>query len=427
MPLSPLPHRDRPEFSHIDTAKSIKVLFITQYFPPDYAPTGQLIDELTRILSEKGLEIRVFTGQPGYAFQVTQAPRRETVEQVEVRRTRTSQFWPRRVRGKAINGVIFFWRSLLHLLRHWRQRDLIVVTTAPPFLPLLAYLAHLWFRLPYVCILYDLYPDIAMNLGVVSKRHWLVRLWQGINRQIWQKAGGIVVLSPAMKQQVAAACPGITDKITVIHNWGNPDWIVPMPKADNWFASKYDLVEPFTVLYSGNMGRCHDLKTIVKAASHLQGKPIQFLLIGDGPQREAIRAEVERLGLDNVRFLPYQDREVLPYSLTACDLSAISIAPGMETLVAPSKLYPTLATGRPVVGICPPTSFLARLIDEAECGKSFENGNSQGLAQFIDWLRCHPETAEELGKAGRDYLYSHFTLEIAAQKYFKVLQRAASL
>jgi glycosyltransferase involved in cell wall biosynthesis len=96
----------------------------------------------------------------------------------------------------------------------------------------------------------------------------------------------------------------------------------------------------------------------------------------------------------------------------------------METLVAPSKLYPTLATGRPVVGICPPTSFLSRLIAEAECGKSFDNGNSQELAQFIDWLCCHPEAAEKLGRAGRDYLHSHFTLEIAAQKYFDVLRKA---
>jgi glycosyltransferase involved in cell wall biosynthesis len=423
MPTSNLSDRERSQSQ--DIVKIIKTLFITQYFPPDYAPTGQLIDELVKVLSEKGLKIRVFSGQPGYAFQVAQAPRREMVEQVEVRRTRTAQFWPRRIRGKAMNGVMFFWRAMVHLLRHWRHQDLVVVTTAPPFLPLLAYIAHIWFRLPYVCILYDLYPEIAMNLGVVSKHHWLTRLWQGINRQIWRKAGGIVVLSSAMKQQVAASCPGIADKIAVIHNWGNPDWIEPMPKADNWFAGKYDLVKPFTVLYSGNMGRCHDLKTIVEAASYLRGKPIQFLLIGDGAQKEALEAEVERLGLDNVRFLPYQDKEVLPYSLTACDLSLISIAPAMEALVAPSKLYPILAAGRAVVAVCPATSFLTQLIAEAECGKSFENGDCQGLAEFIDWLRCHPEAAEGLGKAGRDYLRSHFTLEIAAQKYFEVLQRAA--
>lgn len=424
MQISNLSH---PElYQSKDVAKeAIRVLFVTQYFPPDYAPTGQLIDELAKVLSEKGLKIRVFSGQPGYAFQISQAPRREMVEQVEVRRTRTAQFWPRRIRGKAMNGVMFFWRALLHLLRHWRHQDLVVVTTAPPFLPVLAYLAHILFRLPYVCILYDLYPEIAMNLGVVSQRHWLARLWQDINRQIWRKAKGIVVLSSAMKQQVTAYCPSLADKIAVIHNWGNPDQIVPIAKADNWFARKYNLVEPFTVLYSGNMGRCHDLKTVVTAASYLRGKPIQFLLIGDGAQKESLEAEVKRLGLDNVCFLPYQDKEVLPYSLTACDLSLISIAPGMETLVAPSKLYPTLAAGRPVAAICPLTSFLAQVVAEAKCGESFDNGNCQGLAAFIDWLYCHPAAVERLGKAGRDYLLSHFTLEIAAQKYFEVLRQAA--
>jgi glycosyltransferase involved in cell wall biosynthesis len=99
----------------------------------------------------------------------------------------------------------------------------------------------------------------------------------------------------------------------------------------------------------------------------------------------------------------------------------------METLVAPSKLYPTLAAGRPVAAICPSNSFLSQIIAKAECGKSFDNGDCQGLADFIDWLRCHPDRAEELGKAGRDYLLSHFTLEIAAQKYFDVLQGAVSV
>lgn len=400
-----------------------KILFITQYFPPDYAATGQLIDELVRVLSKKGLEIRVFTGQPGYAFKKSQAPRREMVEEVEVRRTRTSQLWLRRIRGKTINGLIFFLRAFLHILRHHRSQNLIIVTTAPPFLPFLGYLGHLLWRLPYVIIIYDLYPDIAVALDVISAKHWLTRLWQAANRQIWCKAQDIIVLTPAMRQRIITNCPKVSKQITVIHNWADGHNIVPIPKQKNWFAQKYDLVDKFTVLYSGNMGRCHDMITIIQAAQQLQGQPIQFVLIGDGAQLVVLQEEVERLQLTNVLFLPYQDKQVLPYSLTAGNLSLISIAEGMESLVAPSKMYSTLAAGRPVAVICPEQCFLREIVIEANCGMSINNGDGHALAKFIADLSQQPQLTQSMGQAARQYFETHFTLEISCDQYLKVLKK----
>ena len=404
----------------VKTQDSLSI--ITQFFPPDYAATGQLLEELARDLSQQSLlDIKVFTGQPSYAFRTPQAPRREQLDKIQVRRTRAAKFWPQRIRGKTINGLIFFLRAALHLLRHHRSQDLIVVTTAPPFLPLLGYLGYLFFRLPYVCIIYDLYPEIAIALRVVSERHWLAKLWQGANRQTWRKAQGIIVLTSVMKQRLVEACPGVAERVTVIHNWADADYIVPRPKQDNWFAQKYDLVDKFTVLYSGNMGRCHDMKTIVQAAQYLQEEPIQFVLIGDGAQYVPLRQEVNQLRLTNVLFLPYQDKEVLPYSLTACDLSLISMAEGMEGLVAPSKLYSTLAAGRAVAVICPEQSFLKELVTEAKCGEGFNNGDGYALAQFISRLSHQPELSQTMGQAARQYFGTHFTREIASRKYLEIL------
>ena len=121
-----------------------------------------------------------------------------------------------------------------------------------------------------------------------------------------------------------------------------------------------------------------------------------------------------------------QDKEVLPYSLTACDLSLISIAEGMEKLVAPSKLYSTLAVGRPVAAICSEKSFLRDIVAEAECGKSFANGDGLALAQFITELEAHPEMAKRMGQAARQYFSTHFTREIASNQYLTVLQNASS-
>lgn len=404
--------------------KTVKVSIITEFYPPDYAATGQLIEELAVQLGHLGLEVQIFTGQPGYAFQKGYAAAVERSEQLLVRRSRTSRLWPQRIRGKAMNGLLFCLRSGLHLLKTVSRGDVLLFTTAPPFLPILGYLANLCFGTPYVCLLYDLYPDIAVELKVVSNHHWLIQLWNFINIRIWQRAKRIIVLSPSMKQRVVAKCPEVAHKIAVIHNWADPKWIVPIAKQNNWFAQEFNLVDTFTVLYSGNMGRCHDMETILKAAQLLKDEPIKFVFIGNGAKRQAFIEQVSDLGLSNCQFLPYQNKQNLPYSLTACDLSLVSISPDMEGLVVPSKLYAALATSRPVAVICEKHSYLRQLVIDAKCGAAFNNGDGVGLAKFIHFLAASPALAAKMGKAGRHYLNSHFTPEIIAKQYSRVLAQA---
>ncbi len=406
------------------TQKTIRLSVITQFFPPDYAATGQLIDELVRNLGLLGIDVEVFTSQPGYAFVTAEALAVEQVGRVRIQRSRTAQLWSGRIRGKAINGVLYALRAALHLFRARNRNNVLLVTTAPPFLPLLGYLLFLLFKTPYICILYDLYPDIAIALGVLPKRHWLARLWQNLNQKVWRNAKGIVVLSPAMKRQVLASCPLIGDKVSVIHSWSDPDWIVPIAKQENWFAWKHGLVTKFTVLYSGNLGRCHDMDTILEAARILRDEPIQFVCIGAGAKRDDLIESVKQLGLNNFLFLPYQDKHVLPYSLTACDLSLVTVDERTENLVTPSKLYSALASEKPIAAICCQDSYLRELISEADCGNSFENGDSNGLAQFIRLLSRDAQLAERMGKSGRQYLRSHFTPKIISKQYLDVLRRA---
>lgn len=402
----------------------LKLSVVTQFFPPDFAATGQLIEELVHQLGRQGVDTKVFTAQPGYAFQKATAPRYEQKGFVQIIRSRATQLWFKRIRGKAVSGILFMIRTALHLLKNCRRRNLLLITTAPPFLPVLGYVASLLLGMPYVCILYDLYPDIAIELGVISRRHWLAKFWQLMNRMVWRQAKGLIVLSPEMRQRVISICPEVADKVFVIHSWADPNQITPIPKAENWFAKQHNLVDKFTVLYSGNMGRCHDMDTIFAAAAQLQDEPIQFVFIGNGAKREIYQEKVQQQGLKNILFLPYQDKEVLPYSLTAGDLSLVSVSPGMESLVAPSKLYSAFASGRPIAVVCPKRSYLRQLITDASCGATFRNGDSQGLANFIRELSHDRQRTEQLGSSGRQYMEEHFTPEIIAQQYHEVLHWA---
>lgn len=423
--LSPQDSKDFLPTIENQVEKKLKVSIITEFFPPDYAATGQLIEELVKQLDKQGVNIEVFTGQPGYAFSKANAPAVEKVGDIRIHRSRSTQVWSGRIRGKATNGVLFTLRAFLHILANFRQHHVFLVTSAPPFLSIAAYLAHLCLGISYVCLIYDLYPDIAIALGVISKKHWLAKFWQNINKQIWRKSKAIVVLSPDMKDTVRAICPEVEDKVSVIHSWGDPNLIVPIAKENNWFAKKYNLENKFTVLYSGNMGRCHDIDTILETAQQLQNEPIQFVCIGSGAKRKTLMEAVDRLGLTNFLFLPYQDKHILPYSLTSGDLSLVSVEAGMENLVAPSKIYPALAAGRPIAVICSKYSYLRQLIADGKCGQSVENGDSVALAEFIRLLNSDRKLAETMGQASRKYLLSNFTPQIIAKEYWHLLQKSS--
>ena len=421
--LREFPTLEGSDSCEIGMQQPLQLSIVSQFYPPDYAATGQLLAELATQLKHLGIDVQVFTGQPGYAFDKASAPRKEKNQGVKIRRSCISRLWPRRIRGRVLNGLLFCLRSSLHLLKKVNQGDILLVTTEPAYLPIFGYLANLILGIPYICLLYDIYPDVAVELNVISPQNCLVRFWNWLNCQVWKHAKAVIVLSSTMKEQVASKCPEVRDKITVIHSWADPQQIKPITKDKNWFAQQFDLVDKFTVLYSGNMGRCHDMDTILSAAKELEHEPIQFVFIGDGAKRQPAIDKVQQLGLDNCLFLPYQDKSVLPYSLTACDLSLVSIDTGMEGLVAPSKLYGILAAGRSVAVICESHSYLRKLIAEAKCGATFNNGDAVGLAKFIRHLASNVNVANTQGKAGRNYLQAKFTPEIIARQYCQILHQ----
>ncbi|OLP16368.1 hypothetical protein BST81_21500 [Leptolyngbya sp. 'hensonii'] len=402
----------------------VQLSIVTQFYPPDFAATGQFVDELAQQLSQQAMQVQVFTGQPSYAFETAQAPEVEQMGQVQVRRSRLLRSRSRRFAGRTISSLAFCWHAALHLLQREHRGDLLLFTSEPPFLPVLGYLGKLLFQAPYACLVYDLYPEVAIELKVLSQNHWLARFWDAVNQRVWQAAEVIIVPCQTMKDRMVAKVPEVAHKITVIHNWADPDWIKPIVKLENPFAHSHDLVEKFTVLYSGNMGRCHDMDTILGAAEELKDEPVQFVFIGGGPKRESCQEQVRQMGLTNCLFLPYQDKALLPQSLTACDLSLVSVDVGMEGLVAPSKFYGALSTGRPVAVICESHSYLRSLVAEAGCGAAFSNGDSEGLAGFIRYLAKDPEMGKQMGRAGYRYLRGSFTPQAIGKQYFKLLHQA---
>jgi glycosyltransferase involved in cell wall biosynthesis len=401
---------------------SVQVTMINQFFPPDYAATGQLIAELAYKLKDNFRLVEVFSSEPGYAFKQRDLPRWDHQKAISIRRSKSVNVSYGRIRGKTLSGVLFFLRAIIHLLRASSRRQVVLLTTAPPFLPLAGLFVSCFCKISYVCLLYDLYPDIAINLGVVKKHGILAKMWDSLNCLTWKKSSAIIVLNSSMKDRIAKKCPEVAHKISIIPNWSDPQEIQPMAKEINPFAQEHDLVDRFTVMYSGNMGRCHDIETLLNAIVLLRDTPIKFVFVGGGDKRKYMHSKIEEYGLTNCLMLPYQPKENLTFSLTACDVSLVSIDQQMEGLVAPSKLYSYLAAASPIVAICPEYSYLNTVLAEANCGAGFCNGDSQGLANYLYKLSQNPQLAKDLGQSGREYCIQNYTLEKTANEYLQLFK-----
>jgi glycosyltransferase involved in cell wall biosynthesis len=200
-----------------------------------------------------------------------------------------------------------------------------------------------------------------------------------------------------MKKELLSYYPSASSKVSVIPTWVNLNVYQPLTKNENWFTDKYKLNDKFVVLYSGNQGRCHDLRTLIDSASMVNHTEyIHFVLIGDGAQNNEIRALSSAYKLTNLTFLPYQERSDLPIILSSAHVAVVSIKEDASSLVAPCKLYPHLASGTPIAAIAPSSSELSAIVTKHQLGKSFVNGASFQLSQWLAELATDPYTLKQL-------------------------------
>jgi len=403
---------------------TVRVNIVTQYFYPDFAATGQLLTELAVGLARMGCEVSVYTTQPSYGSR-ERAKRSEVYEGVRIVRVFSTQFDKNVKVGRIINSVTFFSAVLFALLIRRISGPLLIVSN-PPFLPLVGYILNKLKGQLYTYLVNDIYPDIAVKLGYLKPTGLVRRIWDFVHRLIIAQASRVIALSESMESIVMKKVDldgrMESEKFRVIHNWVDEEFIRPIPKYENWFATQHSLQDKFVVLYSGNIGLSHDLETVIAAAERLRERDIIFLFIGDGGKKRKLELLVAQNGLQNVRFLPYQPREALPYSLTCSDVSLVALEKGIEGLSMPSKLYSILASGRPVVALVEEGSEVARIIEDAECGKRVAQNDVGALVKIIDYYYKHREAVARDGQNGRRYFEKHFTLARACKVYYDLLK-----
>lgn len=400
-----------------------RLLLISEHFRPSTGATAQLMSDLSTGLAERGWPVTVLTATAAAGADDGAAEGGHPA----VRVVRLSGRQPRGdgtgVVGKAVGGLRFFISSLLWCLARGRRGDVVLIVSNPPFIGLLGPLIRSLRRLPYVFIFQDLFPRSAVLSGVLPAAGPVTGTWRLLMATVCRLSATTVVLNASMHERLQRDL-GPRLPLTVIHNWAVERGL-PTPRASNPFAASHGFQDRFTLQYSGNYGRLHDLLTLLEAARLLRDTTIQFVFIGGGAKQVQIDAYREAFDLQRVLRLPYQPRALLPQSLAACDLAAIGLVPGGEDTMAPCKVYGILASGRGIVLVARRQCDLAQLVLREECGVVVEPGESDELAERLLALSRDPEQVEAMGHRARALYDRRFGLERSLRDYAALLERVA--
>lgn len=393
------------------------VVFLTQYFYPESNSTAQLLFELAEDLIAKGLTVTVYAKQP------TQWPSsaKKFPEELKVNWIKTTAFPKNIFIGRSINYIIFFLKLSLKLI-FARNQGKVMVLSSPPFLPLIIYLLNRIKGQAYTYLVHDLYPDVAVKLGYLKADGFFVKIWAQFNQKLIKKAEKVIVLDEVMRDKVKKyTLDADHNKIIIISNWGDGNFIKPVKKEVNPLVKKFGVENKFVVMYAGNFGLTHNLEIFVDVAKELKDQPVIFMFIGEGAKKKKIIALVEEQQLLNFKILPYFDRELLPFSLSMADLSLIVLDKGFSGLSVPSKLYNILASGRATLASLEKGGEVENVLKKADCGILVAPNDLIAIKNNILYLLYHPNRAAEMGINARKYFETHYERTSVTEKYFELL------
>lgn len=397
----------------------MKILLLTNYFPPDSGSAALLYKLLAEALTERGHDVSVVTSIPRY---YTLGDRRvfkklfmrETMDNYRVVRIIQPSF-PRNI--FILRGIDHFLSAVMLFIAalFTGKCDAILVYSPPLTLGITAYILRLLKRSIFVFNVQDLFPQSAIDLNVL-RNNLLIKLFRRLERFIYRSADHITVHSSGNRNYITS-WGIIEDKISVIHNCIDTDFIKPADK-DRMFLKEHDINGKYVISFGGIMGYSQDLDTTLEAARMLQPvEEIVFLLVGDGPEKERLQHRAEELGLINVKFLPMLDQDQYRTLLISSDIGLVTLKKEVKTPVVPSKIVSLMSAGCPLIAALPLDGDAAELVIEANCGLCVQPENPEALKDAIMQIYSDNDLADSFSRDGRDYAVKTFSHVRVAEEY----------
>jgi glycosyltransferase involved in cell wall biosynthesis len=382
----------------------MQVLVINQFFWPDTAATSQLLTDVARGINPSVHPVTVLCGTSDYgAVDMDHPPR------VTIARSGGLPFSRGKI-GRLVSYASFFAGAAVRGILGPKPA-LVLTLTTPPLISLLGTLLKSLRGSRHFIWEMDLYPDIAVDLRVLSPRSAVTRLVGNVADFSRKRADGIIVLGDDMKERLVAR--GIPEhKVLVAENWADGCEIVPAPFEEG----------PLVVHYSGTFGLAHEEHTITEAMRQLRhDSRFRFVFAGGGARRKRLEEFCRTEGIGTAEFRPYARRSELGRSLAEGHVGLVTQVAETMGAVVPSKTYGVMAAGRPILYIGPEGATPARILEGHGCGWRIEPGDTAGLVHLLGRLEEDRSLVREAGGRARRAFEEFYDKSIGVERILSIL------
>ena len=402
----------------------MRILFLTQYCPPEVGAPQNRIFEFAKRLKAFGHEVTILTAMPNYPrgeiFEGYKGKKVvvEEIEEIKVVRTgiyaTKSKNFSKRIR----NYLSFTFSSVLTGGKYIDKQDVVITESPPLFLGWSGYRLSKSKKAKFVFNISDLWPESAVKLDVLHNK-LLIKASTYLEEFCYRKAQAVTCQTEGIVDNIVKR--GFNkSKIHLITNGVDLDFF-KKENYDESFRESIGLKGKVAFCYAGILGIAQGLEVILEAAELLkENKAIQFVLIGDGPEKERLFRIKEEKNLDNVTFLPLQPKGNMPKIIASMDgtiipLKKLDIFKG----ALPSKMFEALASQLPI--ILAVEGEAEKLINKAQAGIVVEPENPKAIADAVLKLYNDKELRIKLGQNGRNFARENYSRDVITKRLEKIL------
>lgn len=397
--------------------KRKNLLIYANYYYPDVASTGQILQDLAEGLKNV-FNVTVICTVPSYTGIIDDKYKTnkyyvEMIDNVKVIRVKVPEFDKCDKISRIKNILVYFVRTLLATFKIDTQ-DYIFTISQPPILGGLLGVIGKFVNITQrkecklIYNIQDFNPEqiIAVNY---SKSKLILKMMLYLDKFTCRMSNKVIIVGRDMEETLQCRFKDSPPVYCIINNWVDEKNIYPLAyDNDNVlaFKRKYNIENRFIFMYSGNIGLYYDLENIIKVVEKFKKvKDIAFVFIGEGSVKSKLEMYKEKHNLVNVVFIPYQSKENLIYSLNAGDVHWCVNAKGLKGVSVPSKLYGIMSVGKPVLGVLEDGSEAKIIIEEARCGYVVEPGDYKEIENILQWFIDNKDSIvlKNMGKNGKEY------------------------
>ena len=406
------------------------ILFHSLTFSPDSVSTAYLMTDLAKQLKFLGHGVTVLTTSPHY-----------NIDRMALDQQRMKSRWfgllhqsdcsgidvwhinipmkGQRVYSRVLDYIYFHVMSLFIGFFFLKKHDLVFTPSPPLTIGLVGWLLGWKMGAPYVYNIQEIYPDFAINQGLI-RNPILIRILRYIESLVYSKSTRVVSISEwfndiVVKRNVPR------EKLCMIPNSVDTELYHPLPR-ENSFARENGLIDEFVVLYGGNIGLSQDWESMLHAAQELSELRIVFVIVGDGVMSKWLREEVEARRLKNIRFLGYQSRSMMAMVNASCDVCMIPMKTATTIDTFPSKIYTIMACGKPVIVQADPNSELEWLMKKVDCGYVAPPDNSKAFTEAVRRAHDERDLLHAKGMKGLELVRALYSKEVVGSQYDRLVR-----